>query len=649
MNLSAMKSIAKSIRSLSMDAVQKANSGHPGLPMGCAEIGAVLYGQDININPSESDWINRDRFVLSAGHGSAFLYSLLHLSGFNLSIDDLKQFRQVGSLTPGHPEYGLTHGVETTTGPLGQGFVNAVGMALAQEWFGAKFNTSEHKIFDHYVYTLAGDGCMMEGITSEAASFAGTQKLGRLIAIYDSNNITIEGDTKIAFTENVADRYKAYGWQVLVGDGHNPEEVAKLLAEGRADTSRPTIIILKTIIGFGAPTKAGTAGVHGAALGAEELAKTKEALGIPNEDFWVDPEATEFFKQRRVEWQSKYDSWKSLYDAWAKANPSLKEELESYLEGVPDLSKVTWPDFKVGDAVATRKASGKVIEAFTKTLTNVIGGSADLSPSNNSVITGKEYFSPATREGVNLHYGVREHAMGAIANGIALYGGLTTFCATFLVFADYMRHTVRLASLMELPVIYVFTHDSIFVGEDGPTHQPIEHVASLRMIPGMQVFRPADAQETIEAWKWALASGDAPTALILTRQNLTVFPKPEGWQSDAARGAYIAKDCDGTPDTVLVATGSEVNMAMEAAEISGRKVRVVSLTSRERFLNEDKEFQSSIIPEGVRSIGVEAGSEFGWYKIVDETFTINRFGESGKGNEVAESIGFTADKLSELI
>jgi len=649
MNLPAMEAVAKSIRSLSMDAVQKANSGHPGLPMGCAEIGAVLYGQDLNINPEDADWINRDRFILSAGHGSAFLYSLLHLSGFDLPLEEIKNFRQVGSKTPGHPEYGYTHGVETTTGPLGQGFVNAVGMALAQEWYAQKFNTENHKIFDHYVYTLAGDGCMMEGITSEAASFAGTQKLGRLIALYDSNNITIEGNTDLAFTENVADRFKAYGWHVISGDGHNPEDIAQLLQQARDEVDRPTLVILKTIIGYGSPAKSGTAGVHGAPLGPEEVIKTKEALGIPQEDFYIDPAALEHFSKRKQEWKKTYQDWQKLYQSWGKANPELHQELESYLSGLPDLSKIQWPVFEVGQSVATRKASGKTIEAFSSVVNNLIGGSADLGPSNNSTIPGKGAISPENRGGSNIHYGVREHAMGAIANGIALYGGLNTFCATFLVFADYMRPTIRLAALMGLPVIYVFTHDSIFVGEDGPTHQPVEHVASLRLIPGIQVFRPADAQETVEAWKWALASGDAPSALVLSRQNLTVFPKPEGWEKDAAQGAYIAKDCEGTPDKILVATGSEVNLALEAAEISGRKVRVVSLTSRERFLESSEDFQKSILPEGIPSLGVEVGSDFGWYRLVDDTFTLNRFGESGPGAKVAEHLGFTADQLAERI
>ena len=653
MNLDGIKAAALSIRSLSMDQVQAANSGHPGLPMGCAELGAVLYGDVLKHNPKEPKWIDRDRFVLSAGHGSAFIYSLLHLSGYNLPLNELKRFRQMGSLTPGHPELNHTEGVETTTGPLGAGFSNAVGMAVAETFLADKFNTKDASVIDHYTFSLAGDGCMMEGLTSESASLAGHLGLGKLIVFYDSNKITIEGSTDLAFTENVKMRYQAYNWQTLEGDMHNPEDIENLINQAKEETSKPTLIILKSIIGKGSPNREGTAGIHGAPLGEEEIALTRKNLGISvDESFYIAPEAVKYFNEKKVVSESDYSKWMEMFAVWSKNNPDLKKEWDLFFSKETNLSGVNWPEFKVGDSAATRKISGGVIKALSNAVPNIIGGSADLAPSNNTAMDHGDY-GISNRGGRTLHFGVREHAMGGIANGLLLHGGLRTFCATFMVFADYMRPTIRLAALMNLPTIFIFTHDSVFVGEDGPTHQPVEHLASLRIIPGLTVLRPADGEETVEAWKMAVENTTGPTVLALTRQNLTVFAKDDSdWKSTIRKGAYIAADCSGKPDVVLVATGSEVNLAMDAAQASDKNVRVVSMVSRETFQSQDLTFRNNLIPTGIKTIVVEAGVRSGWEGIAssaEDILAIDTFGISAPAAELKKHFGLTVENLVKMI
>ncbi len=656
MNIKALKAIATSVRALSMDGVEKANSGHPGLPMGCAEMGAVLFAEVLKHYPDEPRWLNRDRFVLSAGHGSMFLYSLLHLSGYDVTLDDLKNFRQFGSKTPGHPEYGYLDGVETTTGPLGAGFSNAVGMAMAEEMLAARFNTEKHTIIDHYTYTLSGDGCLMEGVTSEAASLAGHLELDKLIVFYDSNKITIEGSTDLAFSEDVIERFKAYKWHTQAVDAYDMEGLKEAVEKAKAESSRPSLIMINSIIGKGAFSMEGFHETHGAPLGEEEIKNTRKKLGIPeNEDFFIQDGSKEYFREKMSGWKSAYRDWTAAYEAWGKDNPELKAELESYLEGKKSYHDlIELPEFKVGDKIATRAASGKVLHAVADGVGNLVGGSADLAPSNKTAMSGKGDFNARERTGRNLHFGVREHAMGGVTNGIALHGGLRPFCATFLVFADYMRPAIRLASLMKLPVTYVFTHDSIYVGEDGPTHQPIEHMAALRVIPGLTVLRPADAEETGLAWLMAMERNDGPTALALTRQGLEVFEKADpDWKHTAAKGAYIVKDTDGEPDVVVVATGSEVNLALEAAEkVSGKKIRVVSMFCREEFLKQDEGFRTSLLPESARIVVAEAGVGFGWEGIASsakDILSIETFGESGPAEEVAKHFGFTPDNLARLL
>ena len=527
MDKHSLDAVALSVRTLSMDAVQKANSGHPGLPLGVAELGALLYGEILTYNPRDAYWIDRDRFVLSAGHGSMFLYSLLHMAGFKLSIEDLKNFRQLGFKTPGHPEFGHTEGVDTTTGPLGQGFANAVGMAIAERMLAEKFNSADTSIVDHYTYSLAGDGCMMEGVTSEAASLAAHLGLGKLIVFYDSNKITIEGSTSLAFTEDVKKRYDAYGWHTQEVDGYDIDGIRKAVKAAQDEKTRPSFIVLRTIIAKGSPNMAGSHEAHGAALGAEEVRATKKAIGAPEDSqFFIHPDALKFFEERRKELEKEYSAWKERFDRWSKANPDLRKEWDLYMgDDASALASVKFPDYKIGDKIATRKASGQALQAFAKVLPNLVGGSADLAPSNNTALPYGD-FSKENLSGRTLHFGVREHGMGSIMNGIALHGGFRVFGATFLVFTDYMRPPMRLAALMKLPVIYVMTHDSIYLGEDGPTHQPVEQIAALRVIPNMLVLRPADAEETAVAWTMAIERKDGPTVLALTRQNLEILKKP---------------------------------------------------------------------------------------------------------------------------
>ena len=657
MDNNAVAAVAKSVRTLTIDAVQAANSGHPGMPMGMAELGALLYGEVMNHDPTDPVWPNRDRFVLSAGHGSMFLYSLLHLSGYDLPLEEIKQFRQVGSITPGHPEYGHTPGVETTTGPLGQGFANAVGMAIAEEMLAARFNTPEHTVIDHFTYAISGDGCLMEGITSEASSLAGHLGLGKLIVFYDSNRISIEGSTELAFTEDVAARYRAYNWQVLNGDAYNPDGIRNLLEEAKGDLSRPTIIILESEIGRGSPNMAGTHTVHGAALGDDEVAATKKVLGVdPQAMFYIDPAATAFFSNRKDELRTAHAEWRKKFDAWGAANPGLLAQWKEAFEGGyrEVLKDIGLPQYEPGASVATRKASGEALKAIAAMLPNVAGGSADLAPSNNTALPEHGHFTRDNRAGRTMHFGVRELAMAAIGNGMALHGGVRPFVATFLVFSDYLRPALRLSAMMKAPLIYVLTHDSFFVGEDGPTHQPVEHLAAMRAIPGLRVLRPADAEETGEAWLMALEH-EGPTVLALTRQGLPVLEKSDRkWKDAMRRGAYIVRECthDGPPELVVVATGSEVALALEAVERSGRDARVVSMPSRELFEAQDPAYRQALVPEGVPVVTAEAGIGQGWEAIAksrDRVFSIDRFGESGPGKAVAKALKFSADDLAEVL
>lgn len=653
MNTDGLKASALSVRALSMDAIQKANSGHPGLPMGCAEIGSLLYGEILKHAPHDPTWIDRDRFVLSAGHGSMLLYSLLHLSGYDLPLEEIRQFRQIGSKCPGHPEYGLTAGVETTTGPLGAGFSNAVGMAIAETHLADTFNTKDHRIIDHYTYALAGDGCLMEGISSESASLAGHLGLGKLIVIYDSNSISIEGSTDLAFGEDAAKRFQAYGWQVLEGDAYDFEQMSQLIQKAQAETEKPSLIILTSIIGKGSPNKAGTHGVHGAPLGDDEVLAARRELGIPEDrEFFVAPESRNYFKQKQPLWLQQYEEWNETFKSWTTANPSLKEKWDAFMNGeIP--RDIPFPAFKEGEAEASRKVSGACLQNIADAVPNLIGGSADLAPSNNSELKKYAHYSKNDRTGRNLHFGVREHAMGGITNGITLHGGLRAYSATFLVFSDYMRPAIRLAALMHLPSIFIFTHDSLYIGEDGPTHQPIEQLASLRIIPGLTVLRPGDPEETVEAWKIALKNQDGPTAIILTRQKLTTYTKADpNWKESMKKGGYIVKDSDSTPEIVILATGSEVGMALKAAEMTKKTVRIISIADLNTFLHTDPEFAQSLIPETSHVIVAEAGVSSGWGVLVksqDDLFTINRFGESGPGNEVAKHLDFTAEKLAEKL
>ncbi len=660
MNIPALNSIAKTLRALSADAVEAANSGHPGLPLGMAEFGAWLYGEVMSHNPENPHWMNRDRFVLSAGHGSMFIYSLLHLSGYSLPLEELKAFRQLDSMTPGHPEYGHTPGVETTTGPLGQGFANAVGLAIAREFTAAKFNTKEHRIIDHAIYTLVGDGCLMEGISSEAASLAGHLRLGSLIAFYDSNRISIEGSTELAFTEDVGGRFESMGWQVIQADPYDYSSMSQALEGAKKEGAKPSLIILPSVIGKGAPNKAGSHKVHGAPLGGDERAAFRKALGIPEDrDFYIADGVAEYFAQRRSQWKKDEEQWNALFAKWSNDNPELRKTWDSWHAGIDeaDLDALELPALSPGESQASRASSGAVLQILAERFSNILGGSADLAPSNNSHIEAESDFGPTTRTGRNFHFGVREHAMGAVVNGMALYGGLRAYAATFLVFSDYMRPAIRLAAIMNLPVTYVFTHDSIYVGEDGPTHQPIEHVSVLRAIPNLDVLRPADAEETAEAWKYALKRKTGPTVLSLTRQGLQSFAKAKDWQEGFAKGAYTVfeKNAGNGVLTVIVATGSEVGLALEAAEriaADGDAVRVVSMPGRDAFYRQDRQYRDALIPLDARVFVAEAGISMGWEGIAssqDHILAIDRFGLSAPGKKAAEALGLTAERLYSLI
>ena len=648
------------LRFLAADMIEEAHSGHPGLPMGAAAMAYALWTRHLRHNPRNPHWPNRDRFILSGGHGSALLYALLHLTGYDLPLEELRRFRQWGSKTPGHPEVGLTPGVETTTGPLGQGFANGVGMAIAQAHMAARFNRPGFPIFDHYVYAIVTDGDLMEGVSAEAASLAGHLRLGRLIYLYDDNRISIDGSTDLTFTEDRAKRFEAYGWQVLhVADGNDVDAVDAAIAEAKADP-RPSLIICRTHIGYGAPHKQDTPEVHGAPLGEEELAAAKRNLGWPVEPrFYIPPEVREHFAQaveRGHEWEAE---WHEMLADYHRAYPVLAYELDRRWHGtLPEGWDADLPTFPAdAKGMATRAASGKVLNALARRLPELIGGSADLTPSNKTRIEGEPDFQPDTPHGRYIHFGVREHAMGAIVNGMALYGGLRPFGSTFLVFSDYMRPAIRLAAMSRIPSIWVFTHDSIAVGEDGPTHQPVEHLAALRAIPDLVVVRPADANETVEAWKVALRRYDGPTAIVLTRQAVPVLDRERYAPAEGlARGAYVLADLGpGEPQIILMASGSEVPLVAQAAErlaAEGVGVRVVSFPSWELFLQQERAYREQVLPPGLwRRVAVEAGVRQGWERWVGDRgliLSVNHFGVSAPGKVVMERFGFTVERVLEL-
>jgi len=650
-----LNQIANTIRGLSADAVEKANSGHPGLPLGSADIGALLYGEVMKYDPTDPDWPDRDRFVLSAGHGSMLVYSLLHLAGYDLSLEDIKEFRQLHSRTPGHPEYGCTPGVETTTGPLGQGFANAIGMAIAEKMLAERFNTGEHKIVDHYTYTLIGDGGMMEGIVAEAASLAGHLGVNKLIAFYDDNEISIDGNTDITFTEDVGTRFRAYNWHVIDDvDGHDHDSLRAAINKAKEEKDRPTLIIARTRIAFGAPTKEGTAAAHGAPLGEDEIRGMKEKLGLPvDEKFYISDSVREFFAGHKIELEQIRKEWEGMFADWARNNPDLKEQWDNgYQFKLPYNFRDTIENMEIKTSVATRKSSGAILNKIADEVDYLVGGSADLAPSNNTYLNKYGEIQRGSFSGRNFRFGVREHAMGSIVNGMVLHRGLRPFCATFLVFSDYMRPAIRMAALMKQPVIYVFTHDSIYVGEDGPTHQPIEHVEALRLIPNLRVIRPADEEETKVAWIQAMERKDGPTALILTRQNLPHLDKVYGLEG-AYKGGYIIRKEKNQADLVLIASGSEVSLAVEVADLlskEGKDCRIVSVPDRVRFCEQGEEYIKEVTGGNeVFKVAIEVGVGNGWYRLLGikhHLVSIEDFGASGPGQEVAAEFGFVADKIA---
>lgn len=658
--MSELEAIAKSIRSLSIDAIEKAKSGHPGLPLGAAELAAVLYAKILKHNPHNPDWINRDRFVLSAGHGSMLLYSILHLAGYDVSLEDIKNFRTPDSKCAGHPEYGHCSGVEATTGPLGQGISMAVGMAVSEKMLEARFNTDELKIFDHYIYALVGEGCLMEGISNEASSFAGNNKLNNLIVFYDKNQITIDGNIGITFTDDIKKRYEAYHWNVIETTMYDFTKIEQAVAQAKLQ-DKPTLIILDSVIGKGAPTVEGTSKAHGAPLGAEGLAKAKVALGLdPEKFFTVEEEAYAYFKKRQADFSKAEEDWKKNFAEYAQKYPEKYAELTGYFDETDlarKLDAVQFPVYAEGETISTRAASGKALNAIAKALTAVVGGSADLEGSNCTRLENGTYFSPADYAGRSIHFGIREFAMAALCNGILLHKPFHPFCATFLVFSDYLKPALRLSALMKLPVTYVFTHDSIYVGEDGPTHQPIEMLAMLRAIPNCFVLRPCDAEETNEAWKFAMQSKTAPVCLILSRQNLPVIKKHDAnWRKNFSKGAYTVYRPEGKIDVTILATGSEVSLALEALKLSRTKnVQIISVTCKERFEQMEQSELETLLG-GTRAarriITCEAGIRQGWEhwcKDKRDCFSLEGFGLSGKGSEVATRLSFTAHDLAALI
>ncbi|KZE38112.1 transketolase [Bhargavaea cecembensis] len=647
------------IRTLSIDAIEKANSGHPGLPMGAAPMAYTLWTKHMKHNPSNPQWFNRDRFVLSAGHGSMLLYSLLHLGGYDLPMDEIKNFRQWGSKTPGHPEYGHTDGVEATTGPLGQGIGMAVGMAMAERHLAATYNKDGHEVVDHYTYALCGDGDLMEGVASEAISLAGHLKLDKLIVLYDSNDISLDGELDMSFSEDVRKRFESYGWNYLrVDDGNDIDTVSRAIEEAKGNTGGPTIIEVKTIIGYGSPNKSGKSDVHGAPLGEDEMKLVKEYYNWTfEEDFHVPEEVYETFRKAAEEnGEQAENQWNDRFAAYEKAYPEEAAQLKAVLEGkLPEGFAESLPSYETGKSVATRSASGDMINALAEAVPSLFGGSADLAGSNKTTIKGSGDFLPDNYGGRNIWFGVREFAMGAALNGMALHGGLRVFGGTFFVFSDYVRPAVRLSALMGVPVTYVFTHDSIAVGEDGPTHEPVEHLASLRAMPGLSVIRPADSNETAAAWKLAVSSENKPTVLVLSRQNLPILEhSAERAMEGVEKGAYIVSEADGeSPDGILLATGSEVSLAVEAQKQlleEGIRVRVVSMPSWDRFEEQDAAYKEEILPKSVtKRLAIEMGASLGWHRYTGfegDVLAIDTFGASAPGGTVVKEYGFTPENVA---
>lgn len=643
------------IRTLSIDSVEKAQSGHPGMPMGAAPMAYELFSKYLNHNPNNPDWFNRDRFILSAGHGSMLLYSLLHLHGYDVSLDDLKGFRQWGSKTPGHPEFGHTPGVEATTGPLGQGFAMAVGFAMAETHLAATYNKEDFNVVDHYTYSICGDGDLMEGVSAEASSLAGHLKLGKLIVLYDSNDISLDGDLHESFSESVEDRYKAYGWQVIrVEDGNDLGEISRAIESAKAD-DRPTLIEVKTVIGFGSPNKSGKSASHGSPLGSDEAKLAKESYKWTfEEDFHVPNEVRDHYKQLADAGQKKEDAWNDQFASYKKAHPELASQLEQAIKGeLPEGWDKNVPVYGEDDKSATRASSGEVLNAIAKAVPSLFGGSADLAGSTKTLLSGEENFSRDNYSGRNIWYGVREFAMAAAANGIALHGGLKPYVGTFFVFSDYLRPALRLSSLMKVPTTYVFTHDSIAVGEDGPTHEPVEQLAALRAIPGLSVIRPADGNETAAAWRLALESSDQPTALVLTRQGLpTLASTKEKAYEGVKKGAYVVSEANGELDGILMATGSEVSLAVEAQhalEKEGIHVSVVSMPSWDRFEEQSQDYKETVIPSHIKNrLGIEMAVTLGWDRYTGthgSILGIDGFGASAPGNKIMEEYGFTPENV----
>jgi len=648
----ALAKAADEARGLAIDSIAKAASGHMGLPLGCAEIGACLYGQLMSYNPEDPAWINRDRFVLSAGHGSMFLYSWLHMAGFDLSMDEVKNFRAKDSKTPGHPEFGWTPGVESTTGPLGQGIGNGVGMAASAKFMAATLNTAEHTIIDHKVVVLCGDGCLQEGIANEAAAFAGHEKLDNLIVMYDSNGVTLDKMAEHTQSEDVAMRFEAQGWEVLTVDGHDMDAITKAYTYASAsENGKPTLIVCKTIIGKGIDEIAGTCAAHGEA-GVKYQDSARESLGLPEDKWFVSPETYEFFGKHKAELKAKYDAWQSTYGSWKEANSELAASLESAVAGkVPENLDEIIPTFTAGDMIATRNAGASILQPIAQAMPFYVSGSADLHGSNKNYMKEVGDFSKNNYAGRNFYYGIREHAMGAILNGMGFYGGMRCSGSTFLVFSDYMRASVRVAALSHIPIGYIWTHDSIGVGEDGPTHQPVETVASLRNIPNLDVYRPGDAEECAAAYISSITRLDGPTALILSRQDLPVLDvDPAVKRAGSLKGGYIVKEEKGELTHILLAAGSELSMAWEAAASLGDGCRVVSMPCVEAFERQSAEYQESVLPKDKKPIttAAEAGVTAAWYKYADKVMGVDYFGLSAPGPEVFAAKGITAEKLVEL-
>ncbi|MGG1679962.1 transketolase [Neobacillus sp. NRS-1170] len=645
------------IRTLSIDAINAANSGHPGLPMGAAPMAYALWANHLNHNPENPKWFNRDRFVLSAGHGSSLLYSLLHLSGYNVTMDDLKNFRKLNSRTPGHPEFGHTSGVEATTGPLGQGIANAVGMAMAEAHLAAKFNKEGHPVIDHYTYALVGDGDLMEGISYEAMSMAGHMKLSKLIVLYDSNDISLDGELNVSFSEDIKKRAESAHWNYLrVEDGNDIEAISKAIEMAKQNTGQPSLIEIRTIIGYGSPKVAGTNKAHGAPLGAEEGKVTKKAYNwLYEEDFYVPEEVKAHFEQLKGKGIDTEQSWNNLFQSYKEAYPELAEQLSHAIDGKVLIDAKDILTFDTGKAVSTRVASGEAINHFVNKVPAIFGGSADLSHSTMTEIKGEQIYAIESYSARNVYFGVREHAMGAAANGMAYHGGLKPFVSTFFVFNDYLRPSIRLAALSKLPVIYVFTHDSIAVGEDGPTHEPIEQLTALRAIPGLTVIRPSDANETASAWAFALQQTEGPVALILSRQNLPVYNETKANLDNISKGAYILTESTSTPNVILMATGSEVSLAVNAKtelEKENISVRIVAIPSWELFNQQSSEYKEFVLPSSITNrVAIEMGISLGWERFVGfegKILSIETFGASGEGNAVMEQFGFTTENVVQI-